>query len=134
MMVGAFKPRMLRLTAKHGDWWNVSSTGAEDYRRMATELELACVELGRDRATVRRTWCGGCACAATQAEAERMAGDRFSPDSDEDFGFVGTPQQVIAQMRPFVDVGVDYFMLDCAGFPSLTTLEHLVNEVLPAWR
>jgi hypothetical protein len=27
---------------------------------------------------------------------------------------------------------VDYFMLDCGGFPQLTTVEMLVNEVLPA--
>jgi len=28
-------------------------------------------------------------------------------------------------------VGVDYFILDCSGFPNLTTLELLVNEVIP---
>lgn len=33
IMVGAFGPKMLRLTAKHADWWNVSSTGIEDYRK-----------------------------------------------------------------------------------------------------
>ena len=132
IMVGAFRPKMLRLTAQYADWWNVSSTGVGAYRRMAAELDRACAELGRDPATVRRTWCGGCACAPTQAEAERFAGDRFSPDGDEDFGFVGTPQQVIEQMRPFVELGVDYFMLDCGGFPRLTTLEMLVDEVLPA--
>jgi alkanesulfonate monooxygenase SsuD/methylene tetrahydromethanopterin reductase-like flavin-dependent oxidoreductase (luciferase family) len=48
------------------------------------------------------------------------------------FGFVGTPQQVVEQMRPFIALGVDYFVLDCSGFPTLTTLELLVNEVLPA--
>jgi alkanesulfonate monooxygenase SsuD/methylene tetrahydromethanopterin reductase-like flavin-dependent oxidoreductase (luciferase family) len=133
IMVGAFKPQMLRLTARHADWWNVSSTGVEPYRRMAAELERACAEIGRDPASVRRTWAGGCACAPTQAEAERLAGDRISADSDEDFGFVGTPQQVVEQMRPFVELGVDCFMLDCAGFPELTTLELLVNEVLPMW-
>ncbi len=35
-------------------------------------------------------------------------------------------------MRPFIGMGVDYFMLDCGGFPRLTTLELLINEVLPA--
>ena len=36
-------------------------------------------------------------------------------------------------MRAFIEMGVDYFMLDCAGFPELTTLELLVSEVLPMW-
>lgn len=133
IMVGAFKPKMLRLTAKHADWWNVSSTGPNAYRRMAAELERACAELGRDPATLRRTWCGGCACAPTRVEAEDLAGDRINAHSDEDFGFVGTPQQVAEQMQAFVEQGVDMFMLDCGDFPELTTLDLLVNEVLPIW-
>ena len=99
---------------------------------MATELERACAQASRDSATVRRTWAGGGVCSPTQQEALALAGDRFSPDDDEDFGFVGTPQQLVEQMVPFIDLGVDYFMLDCGGFPRLTTLELLVAEVLPA--
>jgi alkanesulfonate monooxygenase SsuD/methylene tetrahydromethanopterin reductase-like flavin-dependent oxidoreductase (luciferase family) len=57
---------------------------------------------------------------------------RYSATNPEDgFDFVGTPEQVIEQMRPFIDMGVDYFMLDCGGFPDLTMLELLVGEVVP---
>jgi alkanesulfonate monooxygenase SsuD/methylene tetrahydromethanopterin reductase-like flavin-dependent oxidoreductase (luciferase family) len=132
IMVGAFKPKMLRLTARYADWWNVSSIGPETYRQMTKSFVQACAEVGRDPVQVRRSWCGGCACAPTQAEAMRLAGDRFSADNEDDFGFVGTPQQIVEQMRSFVELGVDYFMVDCTGFPKLTTLELLVHEVLPA--
>lgn len=132
IMIGAFRPRMLRLAAKYADGWNVSSTGITIYRQLVNEFERACADVGRDPSTVRRSWCGGCACAPTQAEAERLAGDRVSPADDDDFGFVGTPKQLVEQMRPFINLGVDYFMLDCSGFPTLTTLEMLINEVLPA--
>ncbi len=132
IMVGAFKPKMLRLTAKYADWWNVSSTGIEPYRRMVGEFESVCAEIGRVPSTVRRSWVGGCACAATQQEAEALTEGRWSINNPEDFGFVGTPQQVIEQMRPFIEIGIDYFMFDCGGFPRLTTLELLINEVLPA--
>jgi alkanesulfonate monooxygenase SsuD/methylene tetrahydromethanopterin reductase-like flavin-dependent oxidoreductase (luciferase family) len=81
---------------------------------------------------VRCSWCGGCICAPTQQAAKSIAGDRYNTDADDDFDFVGTPQQIVEQMRPFIDMGVDYFMLDCGGFPNLTTLELLVSEVLPA--
>src|SRR5215211_4930476 len=64
VMVGAFKPKMLRLTAKYADWWNVSSIGVEGYKHMAEECERACTDVGRDGATLRRTWCGGCICAS----------------------------------------------------------------------
>jgi alkanesulfonate monooxygenase SsuD/methylene tetrahydromethanopterin reductase-like flavin-dependent oxidoreductase (luciferase family) len=133
VMVGAFKPKMLRLTAQYADWWNVSSTGVEGYQQIAQEFERACMDVGRDPAQVRRSWCGGCACAPTQQAAAVFAGDRYNAENAyDDFGFVGTPQQIIEQMRPFIDLGVDYFMLDCGGFPDLTTLELLATEVLPA--
>lgn len=133
VMVGAFRPKMLRLTARYADWWNVSSTGIEGYRRIVREFERACMEAGRDPAQVRRSWGGGCVCAPTRQAAAMIAGDRYNAESlDDDFDFVGTPEQVIEQMRPFVDMGVDTFMLDCGGFPDVTTLELLVTEVLPA--
>ena len=131
IIIGAFGPKMLRLTAKYADGWNVSSTGIHQYRQLVAEFEQACAEVGRDPATVRRSWCGGCICAPTQAQAEQLAGARYRADED-DFSFVGTPRQLVEQMRAFIDLGVDYFMVDCGGFPNLTTLELLVSEVLPA--
>jgi alkanesulfonate monooxygenase SsuD/methylene tetrahydromethanopterin reductase-like flavin-dependent oxidoreductase (luciferase family) len=134
IMVGAFGPRMLRLTARHADEWNVSSTGPERYRRLAEEFARACAAVGRDPATVRRSWIGGCACAPTQAEAEAIAAGRISRGDEEDFGVVGTPGQVVEQLRPFAELGVSRFMLDCVDFPRLTTLELLIDEVLPPLR
>lgn len=134
IMIGAFKPKMLRLTAKYADWWNVSSTSLARYRQMVERLEQYCLELGRDPSTIRKTWGGGCACAPTQEEVAALVGDRGSADDDEDFDLIGTPRQLIEQMRPFIELGVDYFMLDCGGFPELTTLEMLINDVLPILR
>ncbi len=136
VMVGAFMPQMLRLAARHADWWNVSSTGIAEYRRLAQEFDRACAETGRDPATVRRTWGGGCVCGphpaavADLAAARLQLGPGYSYELDEDF--VGTPAQLVEQMQPFVELGVDYFMLDCGGFPHLTTVELLIDEVLPA--
>lgn len=125
--VGAFGPKMLRLAARHADWWNVSSTAIEEYRDLVSEMERACGETGRDPATLRRVWSGGCACAPTDAEVARLAGGRMEAGED----LVGTPAQVIAQMQPFIELGVDSFLLDCGGFPSLTTVDTLIDEVLP---
>lgn len=133
LMVGAFHPRMLRLTAQYADWWNASSSWLRRYEAMSAELVRACAAVGRDPATLRRTWCGGIAIARTQAQAEALAGTRIDAKAETgDFGFVGTPAQIVQQMRGFIDLGVDYFMLGCEGFPSLEPLELLVNEVYPA--
>lgn len=132
--IGAFRPMMLRLVARHADWWNVSSTGIEEYRRLVEELERACDAVGRDPATVRRVWSGGCVCAPTEAEVRELAMRRGSGDVFYEAGedLVGTPAQVIEQMAPFVELGVDAFLLGCGGFPRLTTVEWLINHVLPA--
>jgi alkanesulfonate monooxygenase SsuD/methylene tetrahydromethanopterin reductase-like flavin-dependent oxidoreductase (luciferase family) len=84
--------------------------------------------VGRDPKTLRRTWFGRCLCAPTEEAVEALNVDHLTLDR----AFVGTPAQVIEQMRSFVDLGVDYFMLSCGGFPHLTTLEMFLNEVLPA--
>jgi alkanesulfonate monooxygenase SsuD/methylene tetrahydromethanopterin reductase-like flavin-dependent oxidoreductase (luciferase family) len=130
IMVGAFKPKMLRVAARHADWWNVSSTGIAEYRTYVQEFERACEEVGRDPGTVRRSGGGGCVCAPTEQEVAEIAAvnERLQPGED----LIGTPAQLLEQMQPFVELGVDYFMLDCQGFPRLTTVKMLVNEVLPA--
>lgn len=127
IMIGGSKPRMLRLIARHADWWNVSWTGIEDFRFQVATCEKACNEVGRDSATLRRTWFGGCICAPTEAEVKTLNVIGMSSAN----AFVGTPEQILEQMQPFLDLGVDYFMFNCGGFPQLTTLETLVSEVLP---
>ena len=135
IMIGAFRPKMLRLTARYADWWNVSSTGITVYRGYVDELERACDEVRRDPATVRRTWSGGCVCAPKDAEVRDLVARRLGMDADVAYqvgeDFVGTPAQIIEQMQPFIEAGIDYFMLDCGGFPRLTTVETLIAEVLP---
>lgn len=128
IMVGGSKPRMLRLIAKYADWWNVSWTAIDDYRKQVVECERACVEVQRDPATLRRTWYGGCLCAPTEAEVKRL---NKSIDLTAGKAFFGTPAQILEQMQPFLDLGVHYFMLSSGGFPDLTTLETLAYEVLP---
>jgi len=128
IMIGAFKPRMLRLAARYADWWNVSWTGISDYRKRVADCERACAEVNRDPATLRRTWFGGCVCGPTEAAVKSLNKGGISSAN----AFVGTPAQIIEQMQPFIELGVDYFILGSGGFPDLTTLEMLIHEVLPA--
>lgn len=79
-----------------------------------------CDEVGRAPSTVRQVWSGDCVCASTEAEVSKLADERRRLLGED---FVGTPAQIIMQMRPFIALGVDYFMLDCGGFPKLTTVE-----------
>jgi alkanesulfonate monooxygenase SsuD/methylene tetrahydromethanopterin reductase-like flavin-dependent oxidoreductase (luciferase family) len=133
IMVGAEKPRMLRLVARYADWWNVSKIGLADYTGMVAECARACAAAGRDPATLRRSWHGNCFCAPTP---ERLAGLTGAIKATDRMGaanaLIGTPEEIVAQMRGYMALGVDYFMLSCGGFPDLTTLETLIANVLPA--
>lgn len=128
IIVGGTKPRMLRLIARYADWWNVSGTAFEHYQELVPQCEAACKAVGRDPATLRRTWFGGCVCAPTEREVDALNQGQLNPAN----AFVGTPEQVVAQMQRFIELGVDYFMFNCGGFPELTTLDMLVSKVLPA--
>jgi len=121
--------KMLRITAQYADEWNVSSTGINKYRRW--QRLLRGVRRGGPKPKQRGALLGGgCICMVDQAEVERIAGTRYTT-TDEDFNFVGTPRQIIEQMRPFIDLGVRSFMVDCGGFPNLTTLELLSMKYCP---
>jgi probable F420-dependent oxidoreductase len=57
ILVAAFGPRMLRLTARHADSWNTAWFGAPDERLRARldRLDAALEAEGRDPATLQRT-------------------------------------------------------------------------------
>lgn len=54
ILIAAKRPRMLELTARHADMWNLAWFGEPDERlaRVRGELEAACVAVGRDPATL----------------------------------------------------------------------------------
>jgi alkanesulfonate monooxygenase SsuD/methylene tetrahydromethanopterin reductase-like flavin-dependent oxidoreductase (luciferase family) len=73
VLVGAFRRRMLRIAAAHGDWWDVSSTGPERYRALAEEFERACAAIGRpeDGAAIVEWWLRVCVDAGASGSASR---------------------------------------------------------------
>ncbi|MDQ6694039.1 MAG: LLM class flavin-dependent oxidoreductase [Chloroflexota bacterium] len=131
LMIGGRQPRMLRMIARHADWWDVSGIriGLDAYRTAAGEMARACDEIGRDPATLRRSWLSLCICTPTEEEARARA---IAEEFPAGAGFVGTPEQIVDQMRPFIELGVDHFEMACPDPRDLTTLELLCEKVLPA--
>jgi alkanesulfonate monooxygenase SsuD/methylene tetrahydromethanopterin reductase-like flavin-dependent oxidoreductase (luciferase family) len=123
IVIGGSKPRILRVIARYADWWSADEPNIADYREQIIECERACTEVKRNPASLRRTWSGNCVCLPTEASLKLLKRDYK--------GFIGTPSQIIEQMRPFIDFGVDYFMLQTGEFSSREMLELLINEVLP---
>jgi alkanesulfonate monooxygenase SsuD/methylene tetrahydromethanopterin reductase-like flavin-dependent oxidoreductase (luciferase family) len=131
LMVGAKKPRMLRLAARHADWWNFDWANLETTRELMQELMQACADTGREPATLRKTWLGMCSCALEEDAARQALDEGGFFKYEEQAGFVGTPTQVLDQFRSYIALGIDYFMICPARFPDLRMLDLLIDEVIP---
>jgi alkanesulfonate monooxygenase SsuD/methylene tetrahydromethanopterin reductase-like flavin-dependent oxidoreductase (luciferase family) len=57
ILIAAKRPRMLELTARHADAWNLAWFGAPDerWRRVRADLVAACEAVGRDPDSLERT-------------------------------------------------------------------------------
>lgn len=130
IVIGARGKRMLGLTAKYADWWNISDANFADFSDHLAVLNQQCETLGRDPSTLRKTWFGRLVVAETEAEAAALGTSGLMKFTRNN-AFVGTPAQAVEQMLPFIENGVDYFMLDVLGIPNPETIAMVVNEVIP---
>ncbi len=131
IMIGGRQPRILRLIAAQADWWDVSGFGSvqrADYPALADDMARACAEVGRDPATLRRTFSCSCACAPSEAAVATLAAD-IKPG----FGLVGTPAQIVEQIQAFQAAGVTHFQLAFSGFPATDALDLFLAEVWPVF-
>ena len=60
-------------------------------------------------------------------KAEALSNGKWTQER----ALVGTPAQVVAQIQRFVDIGVDYFMVEVLGLSDAATRELVLEEVLP---
>lgn len=101
--IAAGKPKMLRLAAEFGDewnWWVAGPEGLANLSALADEVDRACLEQGRDPATLRRSV------------------DVFSVKAPTDGGpsetwpISGTPEQIAGALLEYGRVGFDEVRID----------------------
>ncbi len=132
MIGGAGEQLMLRVVARHADWWNLVGVSPEKYAHKIEVLRRHCAEVGRDPNSIRKTWMGVVSIAPTRAAAE--AAMQAYPIWPGDVPIVGTPAEVIAGLRRFTALGVDLFILGFADEPALDGIDLFIREVLPEFR
>jgi alkanesulfonate monooxygenase SsuD/methylene tetrahydromethanopterin reductase-like flavin-dependent oxidoreductase (luciferase family) len=128
VLVGGTGSKTMRVAARRADWWNMPDSGVEVCVELVDRLKHQCEAVGRDPSTLRLTWFGRLCVADTYDEAVALTGGKRTREN----GIVGAPDQVIAQMRALVDLGVDYFMCMVPGLPDAERMRLLREEVLPA--
>jgi alkanesulfonate monooxygenase SsuD/methylene tetrahydromethanopterin reductase-like flavin-dependent oxidoreductase (luciferase family) len=144
LLIGGGGKRRTRTIAAHeAAEWNTGAPDAETFRAMSSALDERCRELGRDPSKIRRSLMKGCLLgrdarelrerAARAAEVvPRLGGG--DPDTvlaaARERWFVGTPEEVAAQMRPYAAAGVELFVLQHFLLDDRDALE-LLAEVQP---
>jgi alkanesulfonate monooxygenase SsuD/methylene tetrahydromethanopterin reductase-like flavin-dependent oxidoreductase (luciferase family) len=130
MVGGGGKKITLRIAAQYADWWNFPGGSVENYRDLLDTLRGHCAKVGRDYNEIVKTWCNDCvAIAPTTAEAQAMA--EASPFYSPGSALVGTPDEIAAGLKPFVELGVQHFILRFIDFPSSKGAELFATEVAP---
>jgi len=132
MIGGGGEKRTLRIVAEHADWWNLVGVTPQTYAHKIGVLERHCAAIGRDPASIRKTWMGVVSIARTHAQAQaQMAGYPIWP---EDTPLLGAPHEVAAQIQAFIALGVDLFQLAFVDEPEGAGMELFLAEVLPVAR
>jgi alkanesulfonate monooxygenase SsuD/methylene tetrahydromethanopterin reductase-like flavin-dependent oxidoreductase (luciferase family) len=103
ILVAAKKPRMLELTARHADAWNLAWFGLPDERLagLRGELAEACERVGRDQATLAIT-------VGIVVRYPDAAGAPSEPPTTP--GLSGSPAEIAAGLRAHADAGADHLI------------------------
>lgn len=132
MIGGGGEKLMLRVVARHADWWNFPNGTVAEYRHKLEVLKAHCSEVGRDYDKIKKTWAGCVAIAKTSNEALEIAyTSPFINEMGMEEIIVGSPEQVLEKAKTFGEMGVEYFILRFLDFPSTSGAKLFVEEVIP---
>ncbi len=112
LVLGAFGPRMLKIVAKYGDVWNAFGTPAE-MRERNQMLDDYCRAIGRDPDTLDRSLY------------------YWVPKADLDPWV--SKDAFYSVLEPYVEAGVNQFILDQPGDKQIGQLDWVAAEVLPKY-
>ncbi len=101
ILIAAKKPRMLELTARHADAWNLAWFGLPDERLAGVrgELAAACARVGRDPSSLTDT-------VGVTVRYPSEPGADTSPGPS----LTGTPDEIAAGLRAHAAAGADHFI------------------------
>jgi F420-dependent oxidoreductase-like protein len=129
---------LLRLVARHADFWNCAGEPAELGRKIEV-LRAHCASEGRPLDAIERTWFGQVIIDADPARArtrlERMATAwGMSPEAMAARSLAGTPEQVIDRIHAYRAVGVTGFIGMYGRVDDTRSTKLVAERVIPAFR
>jgi len=133
MVGGSGEKYLLRVVARHADWWNYSFHGREHYAHKQEVLGAHCRDVGRDYDEIKQVVRVGILIAETEREIERLAAQPFVRPMEEG-RVVGTPAQVTETLLGIVEQGADRLTVHFADAPRPDGTYLFAATVLPRLR
>jgi len=130
---GAGEQLTLRAVARYADGWNTFAMETDAYRHKLDVLAGHCREAGRDPGDIRKSLVFGLTLVESADEA-RHARERAGSGGRR-AGFVGTPDECVEYLKPYLDLGVGDFLLRATaaqGPEDWRTMELYARQVMPA--
>src|SRR5207248_10639579 len=118
ILIGAKRPRMLRVVAQYANAWNTAwHADPTKVKERYEQLLEACAEVGRDPATIELTV--GTVVNLRQPGEEEWLGNAIS----------GSPEEIANTLRSFADVGVAHLivMIDPPGIAGIERFSRIVE-------
>lgn len=118
--IGAWRPRMLELTVRYADAWNVGVDHARDFGTSGAlqQLQHACMAVGRDPATID----------LTAFAAVRLLGSGEQKQANEST-ISGAPEEVVDELSTFAREGVKHLVvrLSPGGLPGIERFARVIQ-------
>jgi F420-dependent oxidoreductase-like protein len=138
IMIGGGRAGTMRLAAKHADAWNGIGSPEFCAERVAA-IRGFCREIGRDPGEIEYSAHPEMAIASTRAEAEEIAarvaaGHGRQLEKERSLWIIGTPDDVRARVRAYLDAGVTHLIMALPHPFERAGLELFAREVAPAFR
>ena len=144
IMIGGSGPKKtLPLVAKHADIWNAGGMTPDEVRERNAALDALLAKEGRQPGDVKRTIMKAIFCGRDEAEyGGRLRGVKRLPEETSTAAvlerlrtrgkaIVGTPDEVVAQLRDYEAAGVEEIMAQFLVVDDMEGIRVLGKEVLP---
>jgi F420-dependent oxidoreductase-like protein len=133
---GAGEQKTLRTVARHADMWNVALVTPEEAAHKDGVLRRWCEEAGRDPDDIERSYSLGPVVIRDdpgQAAAVVAGFKARNPGMTREV-VSGTPEQIVAHARPYVELGFRHLIVHAPAPYDLESLERFQRDVMPALR
>src|SRR5580704_13635301 len=133
LIVGGGGPkRTPRLAATYADEFNLPFTSVADTEAQYGRVRAACEQRGRDPETLRLSAAQVVCCGADEAEFVRRAANiGRKPDELRANGAAGTPDEVVARLQSYAEIGAETLYLQVLDLNDLEHLDLVATDVMP---